>query len=214
MKFLTLLLISGILINMPGFSQKKKFSPASYITQNGDTVNGYLYIKNKKTFSSFSFKDQLDDAKEYTVLLDTCKSVSSEKVNFMNCLVTRSMTYIDRLQYDIRNVDSFITASIPLRLLYKGRQLSLYYYYDVKDHFFVYDQEKMQELMIRYRYPTQFENLQNINVQAAKYYINPIYRDQIATMVNNQLTWSQAYALYTAEYEELPLIKVFKSLDK
>lgn len=214
MKLSVLFMIFCIVATKSGLTQKVKFTPGSYVNQGGDTLKGYISIKNTNSVSTFDFKEQPEDDKVYTVLLDTCKSLSSESANFVTWLISRNMTYVDKFNFTIRNVDSFLTASIPMRLLYKGRQLSLYYYYDVKDHFFVYDETRMQELLVRYRYPNQLERMQNVKINSPSYYVYPVYRDQIMTLVSGKLTRTQKFLVENAEYEKMSLIKVFKSLDK
>jgi len=65
---------------------------------------------------------------------------------------TRDLSYVDPIEMVVKLEDSTRTEALLLQRIYLGSNLSLFYYQDVvKEHFFVYDNDKMQELIIRYK---------------------------------------------------------------
>ena len=197
---------------------KRKFVPGSYVTQKGDTIKGYIfmppdnYIPRDNAFGTFNFKNQFEDISISVISYDSCRLISSGGESFSVWRIQRNMTYVDKFDFTIRNIDSNITAPIPLKLLYKGVQFSLYHYHDVKDHFFIYDGKTMQELLIQFRYLTAWEQIP-CGSQTPQHYVIPVYHQQIMWMMNNQLTKRQQDFIESTDYETRPLVKLFKYLD-
>jgi hypothetical protein len=194
-----------------GFAQES-FVPGWYVTFNSDTVKGYIFIGREKPFTSFQYKNSSGSQNRINISLDSCKMVSYENETIENWLVSRDMSYIDNFNFDIINSDSVITAAIPLKQLYKGPKLSLYYYNDIKDHFFVYDGKYMQELSLTYRYLTDFEKMQYTR-NVPRYYVNTVYKNQLRALMEFNLTKKQKIILEHAEYKKADLIQLFKSLN-
>lgn len=211
MRLYFLCFVFAITFFKTGFAQRV-FVPGFYVALNSDTVKGYISIERENTVTSFRYKNFLDGQNSVSISLDSCKMVSCENETIQNWLVSRDMSYIDNFNFDIINPDSMVTATIHLRQLYSGPKLSLYYYKDIKDHFFVYDGTYMQELSVTYRYLTDFEKMQYTR-NVPKYYVNTVYKNQLRVLMNFNLTKTQKIILQHAEYRKDDLIQLFKSLN-
>ncbi|MGN6165402.1 MAG: hypothetical protein ACTHOF_12760 [Flavisolibacter sp.] len=209
MKVLALLYFFYFFFFSTSFSQNT--FQGHFITNNV-MVKEIVLFQDSYSLSFSNYKSSfLTDQTTYT-FNDYTPQVNYED-SLANWLVTRNMCYVDKFNLEIVNIDSSITASIPLKLLYKGNQLSLYYFYDVKDHFFVYDGNNMQELLVFYRYLTDWEKRQY--TQNVPYYIvTPAYRNQILALMHGQLTNKQKKQIETTTYDVSSLIRLFAGLDK
>lgn len=193
-------------------AQGKAFVPGFYIDQKGDTVKGYGFIKKGHPLAAFKFKTQLLNTIS-TVSFDSCKLLSLGGESFINWFGPRSMVYIDKMDFTIRNRDSTITSTIPLQLLHKGNRLSLYHYFDVKDHFFIEEGNSIRELAIIYKYVTDLEK-QTIIINLPKYIITPVYQNQIVAVLNPRPTKKQMMLIERSVYEKRSLVKLFRALEE
>lgn len=211
-KFLFSISIPMLLSNLCS-SQTKDFVSGYYINQRGDTIVGYGALKSVYISGVFKFKRQLPGNDISNISFDSCRSIFLGDEIFVPWYGKRSMTYVDKYDFTIKNIDSSIYGTIPLKLLYKGNLLSLYHYYDVKDHFFLGDAGSIEELTIVYRYITDWEKRLYVRNTPA-YFISPFYRNQIISKFDNRLTKKQINLIETSEYEKRSLIRLFRTLSQ
>lgn len=202
------------LSSITAFSQKGKFNPGFYISQKGDTINGLIALNFKSAESFFNFKSQTEETNFKPISLDTCKMVSVGKESFVSWFGPRGMTYIDKFEFTIVNPDSTIIARIPLRQLYQGKRISLYYFRDIMDHFFIGKGGIIQELAVKFRNVTDFEKLQFMYQRNPPTYFSiPVYRDQIRDLIADKLSRAKNDLVESTEFDKRSLMKLFKKLD-
>lgn len=197
----------------PLAAQGKGFNSGYYVTLSDDTLHGYISFETKKEMNSFFYKPTSVDKEFQVVKIDSCKSVATAQAAYYIYTVKRSMEYIDKFTYTIMNKDSMVTAAIPLKLLFSGSRFSLFHYEDIRPHFFFYNGNEMQELAISYRYLTEGEIIQLKLYNLPKYIINKDYHRQIVAALDYQITQKQWDMIQETEYEEKPMIRLFRSLD-
>jgi hypothetical protein len=195
------------------FAQKNNFTPGYYIKQNGDTVKGFINVKNENQITTFNYKKLLLDSNSITLYFDNCSELVSGTESFVNWSGTMRMTYIDKFEMAIKNPDKFNTGSFSLHLLFYGEPLSLYYYHNLFDHYFVKKGDSIAELFSSYRYITEWEKSSYIT-NSPTYIINPTYRNQIIALMQDALTKKQLTFIENLDYDKQSLIKLFKSIDK
>ncbi|MBS1752779.1 MAG: hypothetical protein R2765_04595 [Ferruginibacter sp.] len=215
MKKISPLLLALILMGLSftSVSQDKDFTPGSYINNSGDTISGFFQIKDLKTFSDIQFKANLADSQSEYLPFDNCKSVSFGNHQYISWFGARGMAYVTKMDFIIMYKDSFNVERIPLKVLYKGNHFTLLHYRDVKDHFFIGVNDSIQELLISYRYPTDWER-RNYIINAPRFIINPIYHNQLISLMGGTVTRRQEVIITDCVYEELPLLRTIKQLDK
>lgn len=206
----------SMLISNTCIAQNKSFSPGYYIDQRGDTIKGFISMNDKDTTSViFKFKTQLQDANAIIIPFDSSKSVFFKDELYVIWHGKKWMEYVDKFNFDIINPGKSITATIPLKLLYKGSRLSLYYYFDVKDHFFIDDGNSMDELLVKYRYISDWEKTQDLNrINLPTYFSSPLYQYQIIAKMGDQLKRKQKFLIEATEYETRAMLTLFKALDR
>lgn len=209
---ISLLLFLFFLINHDCMSQKNNYVAGFYVNQKGDSVNGYFSINKNDALSNFKFKSRLQESSHLNISFDTCKTLSFGKNYYINWFGKRGMAFISKFEFTIINIDSFRTEKIPLKLIFKGNHLSLYYYRDVTDHFFMSLDNSIEELSISYKYLTDWEKL-HYTVNLPTYLITPLYRYQIIARMSDKLTTKQKYLVESCEYDVMDLTRLFRKLD-
>lgn len=207
-----LLVILFFLGNQACMSQNNTYAEGFYVNHQNDTIKGFFLPNKHNILSDLKFKSDLNDSSYSSISFDTCKVLSFNKNFYKSWYGKRSMVYIDKFDFSIVNSDSFKTEMIPLKLIYRGTYLSLYYYSDVTDHFFMGLDESVQELLIFYRYSTSLEKLQNPK-NPPTYFTNPVYRYQIIAAMPASLTMRQRLFIENSEYGITDLIRLFKKID-
>jgi len=211
MKKITLTLVFALSLCI-AFSQSK-FSEGYFISKQGDTSFGFLTRTSLATHA-FQFKKNKGDTGSSRIHLADIKSFQDGRTTLIPFYTKRNMAYLDKMSFQIYNVDSVITEWIPLEMMVPGK-ISLLYFKDVIDHFFVSDGKYIQELSINYRYPTKDEQYKNqYKENAPLFYVNYMYRQQIRLLMNNQLSDKQDRLLELTLYEKNDMIRLFKLLNK
>ena len=200
------------LVNQNCMSQNSNYTAGFYVNQQGDSINEYFSANKNNMLSDLKFKTSLQESNHVNISFDTCKVLSFGKSLYINWYGRRGMAYISKFDFRIINIDSFRTEIIPLKLIFKGNHLSLYYYWDVTDHFFMGLNDSIEELSISYRYLTDWEKLQ-YSINPPTYFINAIYQYQIISRMLNRLTTKQKYLVESCEYDVMDLTRLFKKLD-
>jgi hypothetical protein len=195
-------------------SQEADFEAGFYINHRHDTVKGFLAVKKSGPGNAFGYKPAAGSRLVHIISSDSCMEISAGDVYYVNWFGTRNMSYIDKFDFTIKNQDSVITALIPLKLLYRGSPLSLFYFRDIIDHYFVQSENKIEELSISYRYLTTWEKTNYLaNPSTPSYYTNAYYRDQIKSLMKNILTRKQKNIIDNASFDQRALMSLFKTID-
>lgn len=190
------------------YSQEHNFTSGFYVNQNGDTVKGYLSVDKKGSPTTFSFKKELQDANAENISFENCKGMLFNEESKTYWFGKRSMMYVDPFSMRIENIDSFKTELIALKLLYSGPKLSLFFFDDKVDHYFVGHDGQIEELEVTYRYTTEWEK-SAYNVNPPTYFVNLLFRNQILGIIGEP-TKKQMNFLENCKYEKWDLIKMCK----
>ncbi|MBS1511489.1 MAG: hypothetical protein JST86_11650 [Bacteroidetes bacterium] len=176
-------------------------------------MRGYLRLTSAGGFPVFLFKKAITDNNSDTLNTANSKRIFTGGETYACWNGTIRMTYIDKIDMDIKNAGKFTTGTFPLQLIFEGNQLSLYKYYDLFDHFFIQAGDSITELYSTYRYTTEWEKSTYIS-NPPTYAINPVYRDQILAIVGYQLTKKQFILIESLEYDKRSLVKLLKAFEK
>ncbi|HYF31963.1 MAG TPA: hypothetical protein VD993_12660 [Chitinophagaceae bacterium] len=212
-------LLFGILLCLAALSMQAQNLATGYIvTHSGDTLSGNVHLKTRSEGSAYiSVVEQAaSPAKTYPLNQVKGYRLSNSKDVYQKWYVKMDMTYLDKWDLTITNVDSTRWDSVFLRLLYKGKSLSMYDRLDVKQRYFIYDNERMQELILKYSYPPDFRlPTYEFLARAERRQILAIYRDQLLIYVN-QLRNNETlgYKTSVARYNEKDIKKIIMALDE
>ena len=203
-------------ISYDAIFQDKEYEPGYYVTQNGDTIKGYFWTKDQNKLSNLKMKKEVNETISTDLSFDTCQSLLIKNRFYVSWYGKRCMAYVSKFDFDLKYIDSFLTQTIPLRLLYQGSILSLFLYRsDVKDHFFVKKGNSIAELIISYRYRTDLEKFTESHTRnPATYYVVPAYQNQLSAYLGDKLTKKLKDNIESCDYDEVALIRLFKRLNK
>ena len=198
--------------------QAQNAVPGYVAMHNGDTLNGLVQLKTNSDGAAFiSVSDIPSSAPNvYPLAFVSGYRLSNSKDIYSKWYVKMDMTYLDKWDLTIRNVDSTRWDTVFLRLIYKGKHLSMYARQDVKERFFIYDNGKMQELIMKWSYPPEFiQPNYAFTARAERRQILAIYRDQLQVYVN-QIRDNQTleYRASVARYNERDLKRIIMALDE
>lgn len=184
---------------------------------NGDTVSGHVQLKTHAEGDVLISVINAQSAAPQLFPMELVRGykLSNSKFIYQKWYVKMDMTYLDKWELTIVNVDSTRWDSVFLRLLYKGKSLSLYERLDVKQRYFIYDNQRMQELIFKYSYPPEFRlPTYEFLARAERRQIHAIYRDQLLIYINqlrdNELLGFKASV---ANYNERDLKRIIMALD-
>lgn len=193
--------------------------PSGYIAMhNGDTLNGHVQMKTTSQGATvISVANPSSTAPElYPLAHVKGYRLSNSKDVYSKWYVKMDMTYLDKWDLTIVNVDSTRWDTVFLKVLYAGKNLSMYTCMDVKERFFIYDNGKMQELIFKWSYPPDFRLPSYAFLwRAERRQILAIYRDQLLIYIN-QLRDREAlqFRASVARYNEKDLKRIIRTLDE
>ncbi len=208
MKFFnpTTILLALLCITVNSYSQN--FRAGYYINLQGDTSRGFTSGPDKSATFDFYFKSTPEATAE-KIPFASCRLLCWGDQVFTGWYGRRNMSYVNRIDQNVVNIDSGITGMIPLRLVYAGKKTSLYHFKDETDHFFIVIADTLQELLIRYTVATDWERLQH-HINPPTYFINPIFRNQLLMIFGNEVSERQMIWIDATEYTESSLKKFIK----
>ncbi len=209
---ISLTFILCFVINSNCISQNNNYVAGYFLNQKGDTIKGYFLAEKNNQLADLKFKKNIKESSFLNISFDTCQAVSFEGFSYLNWYGKRSMTYISNSDLMIVNQDSIKTEMIPLKLIYNGKHLSLYYYSDVTDHFFMGVDGVIEELAIYYRYSTDWEK-RRYTINPPTYFISPNYRYQILKAIANTLSKKKKYLIENCKFNIVDLKNLFKKID-
>lgn len=205
--FLILLCLIG-----PSTSLSQDFLPGYYISLSNDTIRGDFSVPSKTADAVFHFKQHMTDGRIVRIDFSQCKELSAGQKKFISWYGKRNVSYVHKIEKTVINDSLGITGNIPLKLLFKGSKLSLYYFEDETEHFFAYVEDAVQELLVKYKYSTEWERRPFlINPPTYNYY--PVYRNQLIGMMGDKMTDNLMTRIENVDYQENQLVKLFKKMD-
>ena len=211
--------IVSVIICFACISLRAQHFASGYIAMHsGDTLNGHVQLKTSAEGYNYITVASTPSAEPQLYPLTFVKAyrLSNSKDVYSKWFVKMDMTYLDKWELTVVNVDSTRWDSVFLKLLYQGKNLSMYTCRDVKERFFIYDKEKMQELIIKWSYPPDFRlPSYEFLARAERRQILAIYRDQLLIYVNQIRDRAELeYKASNARYNEKDLKRIIKALDE
>lgn len=204
----------ALIIPVRSFSQDADLIPGYYVNLRGDTIKGAFPQGPGNGFSVFKFRGNNQAVKAVSIGIDSCRELLCGKDYYKVWYGTRSMVYAEKINMNILvNVDSFKTGYIPLKLVYKGNSLNLYFFKDSRNHFFIEKNNNIEELLIAYRYAELADQLPQYS-NAPTYLINPIFRSQLMNFLGNNLTRRQKNMIATCAFELFDIKRVLEKIDR
>lgn len=195
------------------FAQKDNYVAGGYVTLQGDSVKGAVSVLPNTRL--FRFKSESPGHESGIISIDTIKSIQAGKENYAVWYGTRTVTYVDPIEMDIKNIDSSRTEYLLLRQEYSGKKFQLYSYTDETDRFFIGYDGKLEELLMKYRYFTAREYDDNMILpNMPKYTSMPIFRDQTIAIMAGVVTGKQRQLINTTQYNRHNLSRMLKALEK
>jgi hypothetical protein len=212
MKFFNPTFLILLCLIVPSICLSQEFFPGYYISLSNDTIRGNFSSPSKTANAVFYFRQHLADDRIVKIDLNQCKELSAGKKNYISWFGKRNVSYVHKIEKTVINDSLGITGDIPLKELFKGNKLSLYYFEDETAHFFVKIEGAVQELLVMYRYSTEWERKPFlINPPTYNYY--PVYRNQLIGVMGDKMTDNLMVRIENVEYQENQLVKLFKKMD-
>lgn len=189
----------------------QNYKPGYYTSISGDTLKGWLTVPDNNPPYNFSFANH-PDSPATKVAIAACKNIMAGEQSFIICQGHRTVSYIDKIDQSIVNIDSGITEVIPLRLIYSGKRVSMYHFNNPTDYFFIKTGDTIQQLFHLYNNVSGWARM-NYRLNRPSYEENKIFRNQLvglfgADITNKQMNWIEA-----TEYDENSLKKFLKKFD-
>jgi hypothetical protein len=204
---------------LAGSSLRSQNNIAGYVAMhNGDTLTGLVQLKTMSEGTSYISVANAQSATRDLYPLSSVKGyrLSNSKDVYSKWYVKMDMTYLDKWELTVVNIDSTRWDSVFLKVLYQGKNLGMYTCYDVKERFFIYDNGRMQELIIKWSYPPEFRlPSYEFLARAERRQILAIYRDQLLIYVKQLRDYEiLEYKASVARYNEKDLKRIIKALDE
>lgn len=194
------------------FAQKKGFHQGAYVNVQGDTVRGYIYLPGGG--QSLKFKRTPDDTGVANVQVDSLKSLVVDRGSYVVWFGKRSVTWLDQIEQEIKNVDSFRTEMILLKPVYEGAKYSLYEYKDETERFFIGYAGVVEELQMTFRKLSEKEYRdRTLLFNRPKYTIFATYRSQIISILGGSVSEYEKYTIDHTEYNQQHLKKLLKEME-
>lgn len=206
------LLVFTIIAAFPLCAQKKGFHQGAYVNAQGDTVRGYIYLPGGS--QSLKFKKAPDDTDVADVQVDSLKSLVVDKGTYLVWFGRRSVTWLDQIEQEIKNVDSFRTEMIMLKPVYAGSKYSLYEYKDETERFFIGYAGVVEELQMTFRKLSEKEYRdRSLLFNRPKYTVFATYRSQIITILGGSVSEYEKYTIDHTEYNQQHLKRLLKEME-
>ncbi|HUR64789.1 MAG TPA: hypothetical protein VMZ03_00435 [Chitinophagaceae bacterium] len=207
--------ILALFSSFSALAQKVKFADGFIITKTNDTLRGLVYWKKNSTqYDNLLYKrTETDEPRQFSwEELKYAYNKHAEKAVLVK-RVRRSLEYVDPADFIIKLVDSSAVQTIPLTAVYIGHRLSLYEFFDKVPFFFIYDGEKMLQLIQKYRYLTDNEK-KFFFQKAPRYYTFNEYRGLLRNYYDFTADKKMKYLLDELQYDEVSLHTFISKMDK
>ena len=208
---------AAVLITMVFFffslcAQKKGFHQGAYVTNHGDTIKGFIHLP--ETGQSLKYKKAKTSTETSDVPLDDLKSLVVNKGSYLVWYGKRSVTWLDPIELEIKNVDSFRTEMIMLKPVYEGSRYSLYEYKDETERYFIGYAGIVEELKMNYRKLSEKEYREkSLLFSRPNYSVFAIYRQQIIEVLGDVTEFEKDMINHT-EYNQQHLKKLILEMEK
>lgn len=194
-------------------AQKKSFRQGAYITNQGDTMRGYIFLP--ETGTSLKFKTTRADAEPVDVPIDELKSLEIKDGSYLLWYGKRSVAWLDPFDLEIMNVDSFRTEIIMLKPVYEGEKYSLYAYTDETERFFIGYAGTIEELRMGYRQLSEMEHKRrSLYFMRPSYTVYLAYRDQITRILGGKVSYDERKLINHTEYNQQHLKRLIREMEK
>ncbi len=202
-----------LLITLNVSAQKGKFSAGLIVLANGDTLGGFVnWKKNAGSKDSLYFKS-LESGEAVAYSWSSVRFIHTDKgEERLVATVKRTLDYIDPFTFNIMLPDSTVTEAIPLAPVCKGVHVSLYKFSGESDYFFIYDGNRVVQLVQTYRYLTTSEKMFYLS-RVPRYFINSVYKIQLLEYYDFDADPKMANLLELSTYDEQSLRKLLVKMD-
>ncbi|MBI5372309.1 MAG: hypothetical protein HZA79_09845 [Sphingobacteriales bacterium] len=206
-------LLLFLFLTLNSSAQKGKFSAGMIVLANGDTLGGFVnWKKNAGSKDSLYFKN-LESGEAVAYSWSSVRFIHTDKgAERLVCTVKRTLEYIDPFTFNIMLPDSTVTEAIPLTPVCKGVHVSLYKFSGDSEYFFIYDGDRMVQLVQTYRYLTITEKMHYLN-PVPRYFINSVYKTQLLEYYDFDADPKMANLLEISTYDEQSLRKLLVKMD-
>lgn len=201
---------------------------AGYVVpDNGDTLRGQVEVRGFNTApEQIYFTRDGGGRQQYSV--ENCRAFGVGDEVYERWTVKMDMSCMSTMDFKVIFEDSILTTTVFLKRVYKGKHLGLYKYYRgneagllkvdrEKMHFFLADDENMQELVISYKEPNKDANT---NLEAYKYrqdwtarQTRRFYRDQLRTYFDWSTDKKLKQLIDELQYDEASMVKAIIAVD-
>lgn len=212
MRSLFLLLLFLPAVN--AISQFEKYQEGYLVLITGDTIHGQLsWKKNSSPNDKVIFKkDELDQPQVYNWSLIAEILDKDRQQQMMVATVRRNLEYISEDDFTIMLKDSTAEGPVPLRPLYRGKNLSLYTLYDKSPFYFLYDGKQVKQLVQKYRYLTQTERMFDYEL-GRRFHITPEFRGVLAAYYDFSDDPKMRYILAHTLFEDRSMKVLISKMD-
>ncbi|WP_336516546.1 hypothetical protein [Pollutibacter soli] len=193
-------------------AQKKSFRQGAYVTNQGDTMWGYIFLP--ETGSSLKFKTTQNGAQPVDVPIEDLKSLQIKDGSYLIWYGKRSVSWLDPFELEVMNADSFRTEIIMLRPVYEGPKYSLYEYRDETERFFIGYGGIIEELRMNYRKLSESEHKRrSLYFMRPSYTVFAVYRDQITRILGGDVSSDERKLINHTDYNLQHLKKLIREME-
>jgi len=208
----SLVLIITVFFFFSVCAQKKGFHKGAYVTNYGDTIKGYIYLPENS--QSLKFKKDQESKDISDIPIEDLKSLVVNKGSYLIWYGKRSVTWLDPIELEIKNVDSFRTELIMLKPVYEGSRYSLYEHKDETERFFIGYAGVVEELQMTYHKFSEKEYRdKSLMFSRPNYTIYALYRQQLIGVLGDVTEYEKEQIFHT-EYNQQHLKKLIMEMEK
>ena len=206
---------------------QNRVAPGYVVLDNGDTLKGQIELKGHYTAPDFVYYTPASGGQGKAYSVENCKAFGTGDEIYERWVVKMDMSCMNRIDFKIFFEDSTLVDTVFLKQVYKGKHLTLYKYYRgnetgflksdrEKMHFFLYDNDKLQELIISYKDATKDTHDPNVFRYRADWssrQTRMFFRDQLRAYFDWSAERKLRRQVDELQYEEAPMVKAVKSID-
>lgn len=182
------------------------------ITTEGDSLNGYLSYRDIKYYrDSFLFSSDPENGNRRIFNASNCRAFGlfDPFEVFEKWTGTLDMSHINE-RYELYP-DSVKNATIFMKNIYNGSSISLFHYYDVKDHFLVKHNGNVEELIQKYARPSAWQGMKS--GRAPHHNLMQIYRKQLYRFFDPEKNRRLKIEVDFSNYNYTSLLNVVQWID-
>lgn len=200
-----------ILLNFKTQAQKEEYFQGMFISKRGDTAKGMIAVVNKG--AGFKFKSEQEGFKD--IQLDSVSQVIVNNNRYTTWFGKRNVIWLDPIEHEVKNVDSFRTELIPLKLQHEGTKYSLYSYHDETERFFIGYDGKIEELLMYYQVLSEKHYRDNsLLFSRPRYTSFFVFRDQVVAILGGKVSNRQRNQIFNTDYNLQHMKRMIKRIDQ